>query len=222
MTRSFRSHLTAAPLSAALVAVLAALVVLAGPAPARAHEVPARVNVIAFVKPDGDRLRVLVRVPLEAIRDVEWPLYGPGYLELERARPLLPEAAQIWIADYLEFHEGATRLDTYDVVATRISLPSDASFREWPTALAHTTGPPLADGTEIMWQQALFDVLLEYPIADPGSDFSVWPALAHLGITTTTALRFLPGDDVDRAFQYTGDPASSGSTRAGTRRRSRS
>lgn len=171
-----------------------------------AHEVPARVTVVAFVKPDGDRLRVLVRVPLESIRDIEWPLHGPGYLDLNRTPALLDDAAQLWIADYLAMYEGGTRLEDVDVVATRLSLPSDASFRDWATAFDHVTGAPLPSGTQLIWQQALFDVLLEYPIASAQSDFSVAPGLAHLGVTTTTVLRFLPDGGAERVFQYTGDP----------------
>jgi hypothetical protein len=32
------------------------------------------------VKPAGERLTVLVRAPLEAMQDIEFPLIGPGYL----------------------------------------------------------------------------------------------------------------------------------------------
>jgi hypothetical protein len=41
--------------------------------PALAHDIPADVRVNAFVKPDGQRLSLLVRVPLKAMRDVDFP-----------------------------------------------------------------------------------------------------------------------------------------------------
>jgi len=34
------------------------------------HDIPSDLTVQAFVKPDGERLRLLVRVPLKAIRDL--------------------------------------------------------------------------------------------------------------------------------------------------------
>src|SRR5579864_6814950 len=40
---------------------------------ARAHEIPNDVTVQAFIKPSGDRLHMLVRVPLKAMRDIIFP-----------------------------------------------------------------------------------------------------------------------------------------------------
>ncbi|MGH7506238.1 MAG: hypothetical protein ACRELX_11330, partial [Longimicrobiales bacterium] len=52
----------------AAIAGLAATLVVTVAWRAFAHEIPADVTVVAFVKPDGDRLRLVVRVPLAAIR----------------------------------------------------------------------------------------------------------------------------------------------------------
>ncbi|MBI2536231.1 MAG: HupE/UreJ family protein [Gemmatimonadetes bacterium] len=159
-----------------------------------------------FVRPEGQRLRLLVRVPLEAMRDIQWPVRGPGYLEVGRAEPLLRDAARLWIAGYVELYEGGTRLRNEQLVAARVSLPSDGSFAGYESALAHVTGPGLPVSTELIWQQALLDVLLEYPIASDSAWFSIRPALAHLGLRTTTVLRFLPPGRAERAFEYLGDP----------------
>jgi hypothetical protein len=177
---------------------------LAVPRPASAHDIPARVLVRAFVKPAGQRLSVIVRVPLEAMRDVKWPVTGE-YLDIARADSLLAGAARLWIANYLELHENDTRLPEGTVVATRISLPSDAAFRSYDDALHHFNDPRLTD-TDLVWQQALLDVRLEYTIASEQSRFSIRPALAHLGLRTTTVLRFLPPGRGERAFEYIGDP----------------
>lgn len=171
-----------------------------------AHDIPATVMVRMFVKPEGHRLRVLVRVPLEAMRDISWPVRGPGYLELDRVEPLLRDAARLWIAGSLEPYEGNTRLDSAEVVAVRLSLPSDRSFADYQAALARFTGPALPANTELIWQQGLLDVLLEYPITSDSARFALRPALAHLGLRTTTVLRFLPPGRADRAFEYLGDP----------------
>ena len=77
---------------------------------ARAHDIPNDVTVQAFVKPEGGRLRLLVRAPLKAMRDVEYPMRGPDRLDISRADGVLHDAATIWIVDNLELYEGDTRL----------------------------------------------------------------------------------------------------------------
>jgi hypothetical protein len=186
---------------------LIALALLLGiPSASPAHEIPASVTVLVFVKPDGQRLRLLVRVPLEAIRDVEFPLRGPGYLDITGVGPLLRDAAKLWIADYLELYEDGVRLGPEQIVQTRISLPSDRSFEDWQTAIDGIVRPPLPETTELIWQQALLDVLLEYPIASEHANFSIRPALAHLGVRTATVLRFVPPSSAERVFQFSGNP----------------
>src|SRR5438309_11980877 len=75
------------PSVAALILVLAL--------PAVAHDIPADVRVNAFVKPEGQRLRLLVRVPLKAMREVDFPRRGAGFLDLARADAPLRNAAKI-------------------------------------------------------------------------------------------------------------------------------
>ena len=159
-----------------------------------------------FVKPEGQRLTLIVRAPLEAMRDFRFPQRGPGYLDLAHADSLLQDAARVWIAEYLELFEDGTRLTDDSIVSVRASLPSDRSFASYAEARAHVTGPSLPPETEIMWQQAMLDVLLEYPIHSPTARFSIHPGLAHLGLSTRTVLRFVPANGAERAFQYDGDP----------------
>jgi hypothetical protein len=175
-------------------------------APMFAHDIPSSVTVLAFVKPEGQRLRLVMRVPLEAMRDVNFPLTGPGYLDLARVQPLLADATKLWLADEIELYEDDTKLGAPRIVATRVSLPSDRSFSNYAAALAHTAGEPLARDTQLMWKQAMLDVVLEYPITSDRARFSIQPALARLGVHTTTVLRFLPPNGPERAFEYLGDP----------------
>ena len=72
-----------------------ALALLLIPAAVAAHDIPASVVVQSFVRPQGGRLRLLVRVPLGAMRDVEFPLKGDGLLDLPRADRSLRDAAKI-------------------------------------------------------------------------------------------------------------------------------
>lgn len=191
---------------AAVAGALAALLLLALPSRPAAHEIPSDVTVLAFVHPDGERLRFLVRAPLEAMRDIEFPTRGPGYLDLSRAGPFLRRAATTWVAPYVAFYEEGERLQAPVLVAARVSLPSDRSFARYADALAHVTGPPLSAETELVWEQATLDALFEIPILSPGARFSIDSGLAHLGLVTRTVLRFLPADGPERAFSFTGDP----------------
>jgi hypothetical protein len=111
---------------------------------------------------------VLVRVPLEAIRDIEFPLRR----RLPRHRG--GRAAARRRGAYLD--RGLPRAFTADgraaelraVAAARISLPSDRSFCLVGRRRSRTcTGAALPADDELPWQQALFDVLLEYPICVP-------------------------------------------------------
>ncbi|HZD03535.1 MAG TPA: HupE/UreJ family protein, partial [Longimicrobiales bacterium] len=106
----------------------------------------------------------------------------------------------------VRFLEDGKPLGEERVVGTRVSLPSDRSFKSWDTALAHVTGPPLPDDTDLVPGQAVLDVLMELPITSTDSRFSMEPSWAHLGIRTSTVLRFLPPGGGERAFQYVGNP----------------
>ena len=190
-----------------VVVALAASLVVALPASSSfAHDIPTSVTVLAFVKPEAQLLHVVIRVPLEAMRDVNFPLRGPGYLDLEQAAPLLHDAAQLWIADEIKLYENDHLLPAPRIAATRVSLPSDRSFASYTTAIANTRGASLDSTTELMWKQAMLDVLLDYPIASDSSRFSIEPALARLGVRTTTVLRFVPARGTERALEYVGDP----------------
>ena len=188
-----------------LVNWLAALA-LALPACAQAHDIPTDVLVSAFVKPEGQRLRLLVRVPMKALRDVDYPRRGAGLLDLARADAALRNAAGLWIADELELYEGEARLGPPRIAAARVSLESDRSFASYEQALAHVEGERLPDKLEIYWEQGLLDALLEYPIASDRAAFSIRPQLERLGARTTIALRFLPPGSDARAFEFHGDP----------------
>ena len=173
---------------------------------ALAHDIPAEVTVQSFLKPDGDRLHLLVRVPLQALRDITFPERPPGYLDLPRTEVLMPDAATLWLSDFIDLYEGDTRLRKPQSVHTRLSLPSDRSFVSYEAAVAHIFGPPLPPETNIVWNQTMLDVLFEYPIQSDHSAFSIRPRLARLGLRVVSVLRFLPPGGAVRAFEFTGDP----------------
>ncbi|MGQ0647556.1 MAG: HupE/UreJ family protein [Gemmatimonadaceae bacterium] len=173
---------------------------------AAAHEVPSRVTILAIVRPHGSTLQLLMRVPLGAMRDMEFPLRGAGYLDLARADQALRDAARLWLADYISMYEGDRELGAERLAAVRASLPSDRSFESFADALRHVQSTPLSAELEIPWQQAMLDVLFEYPISSDSARFSIAPSLSRLGMQTVTVLRFLPPGAPERAFQFNGDP----------------
>lgn len=192
-------------LSIAAAATVAVLAVLAMPRALGGHEIPQRVAIVAFVKPEAGTLRVVARVPLEAMRDLDFPLHDDGSLDIARTSLLLPDAATLWVADYLALFEDGRPLAGARVTATRLSLPGDRSFETYEGAVAHLGGAAVPEGTGLRWQAAMFDLVIEFPITSVDSRFAIEPRLAHLGVRTTTVLRLvLPAGD--RVFAYTGDP----------------
>jgi hypothetical protein len=188
------------------VVVATALFSLLLPGAVFAHEIPNDVTVQGWLRPDGQTLRVLLRVPLEAMRDINWPTRGPGYLEIEEAEPLLPDAVTVWLANDIAVYEDGERLPTPTIGGTRLSLPSDPSFRTYDSALDHVTGPGLDPTTEIVWQQLMLDTVLEFPIESEQSEFSLRPGTERLGLRVLTVMRFVLPDGAVRPFEFLGDP----------------
>jgi hypothetical protein len=187
------------------IIVVVTLASLALPRYAAAHDIPNDVTIQAFLKPEGERLRLLVRVPMKAMRDVVFPERGV-FLDLARIDPLLHDAAQVWISDAIELDEGDRRLPKPTIAATRVSLESDKSFASYEDALAHVTGAPLPNETNVVWNQTMLDVLFEYPIQSDRAYFSIHPGFERLGLRVVTALRFLPPGGAVRAGLLRLDP----------------
>jgi hypothetical protein len=187
------------------IAGLLAALALALPGSSAAHEMPSDVTVQAFLKPEGRKLRLLVRVPLQALPDVDYPSRWPGMLDLTRADEVLRDAAYQWIADSMQLYEGDERLGEPGFGALRVSLPSER-YVTFEGALALVTGPPLAKDTVLPWNQGMLDVLFEYQVRSEAGQFSIRPGLERLGQRVLTVLRFLPPGGAVRALEFSGDP----------------
>jgi hypothetical protein len=188
----------------AILCVAAAAILI--PSRTTAHEIPTDVVIQTILKPRSENIDFLVRVPLEAMRDVNFPQSGPGYLVISEADETIRDAAVIWIGREVRLFENDAHLDEWEIIAARLSLPSDRSFESYEMALESFDKPPLPDETELFRDQALLDVLLRYPIEERTSDFSIDPEFTRLGMRTTTVVHFLPSDGVERVFEFTGDP----------------
>jgi len=173
-----------------------------------AHDIPTDVTIQALLRPQGHRLHLLVRVPLEAMQDTIIPTSGPGYIDFESLRDsnILQDAATLWISQNISLYEGRERLQAPKIGAIRVSIPSDRSFASYEAALAQLQGPPLPATTRLIWRQGLLDVLFEYAIESEESSFSILPTHARLGLQVLTVLRFMPPGGAVRAFEYRGDP----------------
>jgi hypothetical protein len=182
------------------------LTLLAAALPSRAHEVPNEVQLDLWASVEGDRLELLVRAPLEALRDLDLPLRDGFFLDLERVDAPLRDGVGLWIADYLEVRADGQALGPPALEAVRVSLPSDRSFGALSAAREHLASPPLPAETDLLWNQALVDAALHYRLPDPDADVALVPRLAHLGLETHTLLRFVTAEGDVRLFQYVGDP----------------
>ena len=74
----------------------------------QAHDIPSRVTVYAFVKPEGNELTVLLRVPMEALGEVSFPLRGPGFLQF--SAQLLPNFQRLRQQEAVPFRRIVRRI----------------------------------------------------------------------------------------------------------------
>ena len=141
-----------------------------------------------------------------AMQDNDFPQRGPGYLNIPDADPSLRQSGMSWVAHDIEILENGRPVPGQQLVAVLASLPSDRSFATFDQALAHVLGPKLTAETEIVWQQAMLDLLFEYPIQSDSSQFALSTKLARLGNRARTLLRFELPDGSVRVFDYHGNP----------------
>ena len=191
------------PLTALLAVLLCVSVI-----PLGAHDIPADVTVKIFVKPDGQLLHYLVRLPMASINDIDWPLRkDDGTLDQPGLEPSLHDAATLWVADSTDMYEGRTKLAYPSVASVRLSVEGDTSFESFDAALAHVTGPRLPEDSKLLPTQGMLDVLLDYKAQSDQSKFSIHPKLDRLGLRVTTIMHFVPRGGQERAFEYQGgDP----------------
>src|SRR5262245_39203853 len=117
--------------------------------PTSAHDIPADITVQSFLKPEGQTLHFLLRIPLKAMRDIEFPKRGPGYLELDRVDEYLRDGAEQWISNFTEIDENDVPLPKPKIVDARVSLESDKSFSSYEEAIAPVTGPRLPNNMDL-------------------------------------------------------------------------
>ncbi|MGE0761261.1 MAG: HupE/UreJ family protein, partial [Pirellulaceae bacterium] len=155
---------------------------------------------LSYVKPEGNKLTLLLRAPMRSLRDIDVPVQDTGFLDLSRIEPALQDGAQVWLRDFIDIYENGQLLPTPRFVGARVSLPADRSFESYEQALAHTIGTDLPLDTPIRWDEGVLDVAYEYPIQSADSDFSINPGLTRLGLQVNIGLRFFTADGTEHAF----------------------
>src|SRR5271169_4436479 len=108
------SRLRTLTLTSAIVFLLASF------AHAADRPLPETVAVKAFARLTRGQLELLVRVPLAAVKDVQFPVRGDaGYLDLSALKSMFPGAARYWIADCFEVQEDGVKAAKPAIVGTR-------------------------------------------------------------------------------------------------------
>ncbi|HUG23168.1 HupE/UreJ family protein [Piscinibacter sp.] len=168
------------------------------------HDVADELRVHGFVRPQGEHLVVVMRLPLQLLLNVDLPKHGNGYLDLDAARDAFPRAIAATAKGIVFLEDGEPLVPRGG--EARIALPSDRSFDSYEGALAAMRGPGLPAGTDVFWNQGFLDVKIEYPLASPPGalsvDFRVSPGLRD---RLRLDLRYLMPDGAVRAFEIPTD-----------------
>src|SRR5678816_3099794 len=130
--------------------------------PLQAHDIPADATVRLFVKPEGGHLRLVVRMQMVSIQEIDWPVRKEdGTLDMATLEPFLRQAANKWLGDKIDFYEEDTKIESHALAAARLSLEGDASFGTYDDAVAHITAAPLPSNTKLLPTQGVLDALYE-------------------------------------------------------------
>ncbi|MEM6773820.1 MAG: HupE/UreJ family protein [Pseudomonadota bacterium] len=176
------------------------------PGQAQAHELPQRVSVKMIISASPGRIELMLRAPLEAMRDVDFPLTPEGFLQLAEAQPYLEDAAGLWLVDNLQLRRGKLDLEPGQVTV-RAALPGDRAFASAASAAASFARPLLPDATQIFWRQAMLDVRVRYPSTAAGSleDMFLDASLRALGVETTVELLLVEPSGEQHSLSFDGD-----------------
>lgn len=156
---------------------------------AHAHDIPASISLQAWVHADDSSVQMVVRIPLRALRDVEYPQRGPGYLDLPRAREAIEEGVLRWVPQAFELKVDGVAAPSAQLKAWRASLESERPYGSWRSARAHVESPALPDATLVPWDQVMVDVLLAWPVVAPLSALSIDPRIERFGLKVALSMQ---------------------------------
>jgi len=183
--------------------VLAAVLLVPRGAVANGSDLPPEIILQGYIKPEGSRLRQLVRIPLVFLQPFALPKRGPGYLDLAKMDEVLLLAAAA-AARQIELREDGVLL-VPTVRQARVSVLSDRSFQSYDAALAHLRGARLPAETNLFWNQGFFDAELEYAIHSADGGFAIRTnVMPGLGLRVKLQLEFVAEGKPPRHYVLSG------------------
>ena len=169
--------------------------------------IPEAVNVKVFVRLENGSLDLLVRVPLAAVKDIQFPTRGEaGYLDLDALASMLPGAADHWIAGGFEVFDHGELVSRPEVDQPRIATIADQSFDSYQSALDHLGAPPVAATENLFLDQVWFDMRLRYRLASEQPAIAIDPKVAGWGVRVSTDLKIVDAGGRVRSLTFEGNP----------------
>ena len=156
------------PRGFAAALALAVLAVSAAPRPALSHDIPDEIRIPVFVREADGELHLVARVPLLLLLSLNVPKWGAGYLDFDRAAPVLRRAGEVFASEAPLFHPDGSPLPAR-LEAFRVALPWDRSFTDFESARDKVLSDPLPADTQVFWNQGFLDFYLTYPAPADGS-----------------------------------------------------
>jgi hypothetical protein len=167
---------------------------------ANAHDLPLDRMMNGFVKIEPKQADFVVRVPLDLLLGVPFPLTGDHY-NIAASKPAVETAVKA-LAAALKLWEGNVQLVPSSATGQLAPL-SDRSFEDYDRAVAQVA-EPVAPDTVIAFQQGYFDAHFVYPISSPKSVFSIETTVgADLGDYVRLTIRYVPLGEASRAMMIT-------------------
>jgi hypothetical protein len=168
---------------------------------ANAHDLPLDRTTNGFFKIEPRQADLVIRVPLDLLRAVPFPLEGDHY-NIAASGTAVEAVLKALARDIRLWEDGARLMPS--TLSGHMAPLADRSFESYASAVAQIA-KPLAQDTIIGYELGYFDAHLVYPISSPKSVFSIQTAVAaDLGEYTRLSIRYLPPDGTSRAMIITG------------------
>ena len=165
-----------------------------------AHDQPLQTAVNSFVKIDQDQAHLVVRVPLDLLRSVAFPLKGNVY-DIANSNEALQQA-MVGIDRGIVIWEDGVPLRSHSATG-RLTLPADRSFESYESAV-ELISQPTKPNVAIYYDQGYLDAHFIYRIHSPQSVFAIRTLIAaDLGNVSKLTVRFMPLNEPSRAFLIT-------------------
>jgi hypothetical protein len=167
---------------------------------ANAHDLPLDRIMNGLVKIEPKQADFVVRVPLDLLLGMSFPLTGDHY-NIAASKPAVETALKA-LAATLKLWEGNVQLVPSSATGQLAPL-ADRSFEDYDRAVAQVAEPAAPD-TVIAFQQGYLDAHFVYSISSPKSVFSIETTVgADLGDYVRLTIRYIQLGEASRAMMIT-------------------